>query len=245
MSCLLSACVASPNSSNQQGVAPTYTQGYIQNNVQSNVANNTQSYIPTQSIVTEITTEDPKEADKRTGQEVYDKLININSTCDKLGSIVYDAWYFAIYKSKDVDVFSSGMQEFATAIGLSQSLVEQATQEYLTLLGYTSINDIHKLAAVRTNDGAIFISIRAYKLSGKLNSIEDDLTLCKEKLKEMSPDYDSYTKLSTLQSLYSNVSDYFDFVYSPSGSFNSLSSTLNSYKKDISANLNNLEFVYG
>ena len=59
MSCLLSACVASPDSSNQQGVAPTYTQGYIQNNVQSNVANNTQSYIPTQSIVTEITTEIP------------------------------------------------------------------------------------------------------------------------------------------------------------------------------------------
>jgi hypothetical protein len=251
---LLSACATSEPtppknshsnvSNNVQSNTSNNLQSNTQSNTQSNAQSNAQSSNKATTESTNKATEDLKAIDLDKGVDVYSKLILVNSICDQLGSIVYDGWHFAIYKSKDINVFSSGMQEFASAIGLPQSYVEQATEDYLTMLGITTITDTYKLAAISGNNGAVFIAIRAYALTGKTETAESNLKYCKEKIKEMSPEYESYTKLSTLQSLYSNISDYFEFVHDPDGSFSSLSSTLSSYKKEISNNINNLEFIY-
>ncbi len=198
------------------------------------------------SVCTMCQAEDPVSTQIKKGKIIYDKLNAINSISSQQASSVYDAWYFAIYEADDSDYILNvdrAIQVFASSVGLKKDVIIEAIDQYLDSIGQTN-SDIARLAVLRTNSGAISTVLIAYDNTGINEVVDSDFAEVKALLKEMDSTYENETYYSTLKEYYSDSLAYYNFVISPSGSFNQLSTTLNSHTDKLTEHKNDLSFIY-
>lgn len=190
--------------------------------------------------------EDPVAAQYNLGKDVYGNLNAVNSYSSLVASSIYDAWYFAIYKS-DKDSYllnvDSAIRDFALAVGFSQTEIKTAIDQYLTSLGL-NISDVARLSVLGTNSGAVNVTLIAYQNSGLSEYADQFLADAKNLLKEMSPKYEEDTYYSILKQYYSDSLLYYEFISSPSGTFAQLSNVINNYESTIKKHQNDLSFLY-
>ena len=189
---------------------------------------------------------DPVYGQLEIGQEIYSKLNAVNIISEIQASQIYDAWYFAIYKADDDKYlydYTTIIKDFSSYVGISQSEVTKAIDQYLRSLGLTP-SAAYRWAVLGTNDGAVNTVLIANENSGIYTSIESTLEEVKSLLKEMDTNYAGETYLSVLKDYYTHTTSYYNFVSSPTGSFSNLSTTLNGYTSKLSSCINELSFVY-
>jgi hypothetical protein len=190
--------------------------------------------------------EDPIYKERKTGEAIFDELLSIGAAAERIANYVDDAWYFYIYESNDIGIHSDGMSEFAGATGLSKANVEKATIEYLTILGYAEdeIDTTFKNFVFFTLSGCLYVATRSCELMGLNDGVEASLDDIKSQLKTMSDEYENETGLSILKDMYSNVSNYYEYVMSPSGNYNQFNDKVDNYTDKIVENIDDLNFIY-
>ncbi len=174
---------------------------------------------------------DPKVQQISDASYAYEVLLVAEEYCELFADMIYDAWYFAIYKSDNYSSGSSAISAFASYVGINSSIVTEAVDSYLNALGY-SASDIYRLAALSTNGGALYVVDYALTKTGGFAGAQECLDEAKAKIQGLDKDYASVNAYSELTSYYSAVKTYFDFCYSPSGSFSQLSGKLNTFRDE-------------
>lgn len=214
---LLVACLASCDSSGQ---------------------NNT--YNPSTNNSGTSNTDTKTQAQYECGKEAYDELIKAANLCETYGNVVYDAWYFAIYKADDY-TGSNIVSAFASETGLSVSDVNEAIKE---LSGEDTLPSYLLTYALSDISLAVDVGIKALELNGTLAQLDKALTNAKSKLKTMTQEYSDYSEYPSLKSLYSTVDSYATFIKDPSGSFEQLKTTIENYETEIRTLRSDLSFVF-
>lgn len=175
--------------------------------------------------------EDPAVQQIADASYAYDTLLIAEEYCNLFSGMIYDAWYFAIYKADDYSSGSSAISAFSGYVGIESSLVTEAVDSYLRALGYGTA-DINRLAVLCTNGGALYVVDYALTKNGGFTNAQECLDAAREHIRSLDKDYASVNAYSELSSYYSAVKAYFDFCSSPSGSFSQLSGTLNAFRED-------------
>ena len=186
---------------------------------------------------------DPKAAQVTNAEIAYTNLLIAEGYCDMFSSMIYDAWYFAIYKSDDYTSGSKAISAFSKSVGINESLVTAGVDSYLNKVGY-SITDLHRCAVISTNSGALYVVDYALSNNDGFANAKECLDDAKTLIKSLDANYASVNAYSELSSYYSAVSSYFDFCYSPNGSFSQLSASLNSYRANCEASRNKCDIYF-
>jgi hypothetical protein len=179
---------------------------------------------------------DISQAQFECGKKAYDELVTASVICEEMGDAVYGAWYFAIYKADDYSG-SSRITYFSSETGLSSSDIYAAGEA----LGYSSAVLPY---ALEDFSSAVFIVLQAFETNGKTKQLDTALTNAKTELKTMTEKYSDYSQYPALKSFYSEVDSYATFLKSPSGSFEQLKTTIETYEKSIRTYKSDLAFVF-
>jgi hypothetical protein len=187
---------------------------------------------------------DPKLKQKADAAAAYAQLILAEGYCDMFSTMIYDAWYFAIYKSDDYLYASKAIPAFSSSVGISQDLVNEGITSYLKKIGYTNMSDSAKVAVLSTNNGALYVVDYALTNNDGFANASGCIKGAKELIQSLDPNYASVNGYSELTAYYSAVSSYFDFCYSPNGSFSQLSGTLNTYRSNCDTASNRCDIYF-
>ena len=170
------------------------------------------------------------------GKIAYDELLKASKICENMGDAVYGAWYFAIYEADDYSS-STITSAFSSETGISVSDLNKAASAYeisSTLLPY-ALSDFSL---------AVLITTKAFELNGQTKNLDDSIAKAKEQLKTMTQKYSDYSEYPSLKSLYSKVDSYATFLKSPTGSFEQLKTTIQTYENDIRTLISDLSFIF-
>lgn len=176
------------------------------------------------------------EAQFECGKKAYNELNTASAICEDMGDAIYGAWYFAIYKADDYSS-SSIVSAFASETGLSSTDIYSAGEA----LGYSSTLLPYALEDFNT---AVFLVLEAFEANGQTKQLDTALANAKAELKTMTSEYSDYSHYPTLKSFYSEVDSYATFLKSPSGSFEQLKTTIETYEKEIRTYKSDLSFVF-
>ena len=180
--------------------------------------------------------DDPTKAQFECGKKAYDELVKASTICEDMGDALYGAWYFAIYEADDYSG-SSRISAFASETGLSSSDIYAVGEE----MGYNSTLLPYALDDFST---AVYVVLAVYEANGKTEELNTALANAKTELKTMTEKYSDYSQYPSLKSFYSEVDSYATFLKSPSGSFEQLKTTIETYEKSIRTYKSDLSFVF-
>ena len=190
--------------------------------------------------------EDSIYKERKIGAAIFGELLSIGAATEKIANYIDDAWHFYIYDKDNLGALSDGTDIFAKATGLSEANVEKATLELLTIAGYAEdeIDQVSKNGVFWSVEGCVYVATRSCELMGLNDGVEASLDDIKSQLKTMSDEYEKETGLSILKDMYSNVSNYYEYVMSPSGNYNQFNDKVDDYTKKIVDNSDDLSFIY-
>ena len=172
---------------------------------------------------------DPITVEVNKGKTAYIDLSLVEGYCDIFSDAIYDAWYFAIYNADDywtASIFSA----FGSKVGIEVDLVIEGCNAFCEYIGAPAEDDLDRIVVLGMNSGALFVVHYAFEKEGYFAAAKECLDDAKKQIQSMDKSYTSYNAFSELSSYYSAASSYFDFCYSPSGSFSQLSATLNGFR---------------
>ncbi len=187
---------------------------------------------------------DPKEKEFESADIAYFYLTISHQLCTEIMDSIYGAWYFAIYESDDYYMFSSCLRAFCSEANLNQDDVKKSIDKVLQKAGITDIDDDWRCVAMQVPSYAVAIVVQVYTDYGTYDSIDVNLSNAKEALKSVTNNYADYTGYPTLKSYYSEISSYYEFCSSPTGSFNQLKTTIETYETNLRKYKNDLSFIF-
>lgn len=173
---------------------------------------------------------DPATAEKAKGAEAYVYLQLAEGYCDLFSDMIYDAWYFAIYKEDDYYTADSIIAAFSSYVGIDKALVSAGVDSYLNSLGLTDSS--YRRSVLATNNGALYVVDYALSNNDGFKNALECINSAKTVIQSMDRNYTAYNGFTEVSSYYSAVKAYYDFCYSPSGSFSQLSGTLNTFRSN-------------
>lgn len=187
-----------------------------------------------------------KEKDRqfKAGNSAFIDINQAVQATSQIADTIYQAWFFAIYESKDYTDYSSILTRYCRRTSLDSNDVTSTVDALLSVMGYEPGNDLHRCALLRTNSGAVDVVISIYTAKGWFESIGDSLESAQKNISSLSKDYDEYTDRETLRLYYSEAWEYYNFVLSPTGSFSTLENTVNTYESNLRKYNNQLSFTY-
>lgn len=181
-------------------------------------------------------------------KEAYEKLNEVADMCVSGMDDIYGAWYFGIYEAKDVRSTSASTFCYSMALevpNFSSDELEEATQAYANYYGNDWCTK-DKIVSWAKNDWQKCVEIveMAFVQKDYYSSIEKEMAEAEGILQELTNTYDDYTYYPKLKDYYSSVKSYVDFFTSPSGSFNQLADTINSYENSIRTTAADVSFLF-
>ena len=181
------------------------------------------------------------EAQYACGKKAHEQLNAAADICIEMMDGIYEAWRFAIYDADDYSR-SSVVLEFASEVGLTKTALETAFVDLFADAGATDAS----LMAYSLDNFSIAIAIvgQAYVNNGTVQRLDDALASAKSELKTMTQEYSDYSEYPNLKSYYSEVSSYAEFAKNPSGSFEQLKTTIETYEREIRTYRSDMAFVF-
>lgn len=164
-------------------------------------------------------------------KEAYLQLKTVSELCITGMDAIYGAWYFGIYEADDAYSFYSMSTEVP---GFSSTELEEAAKT----LGYT-ISSVE-----RDWNVSLWIVMEAISQRGDYDTIRTNMDAASKTLQSLTEEYGDYTYYPKLKEYYSAISSYVDFFTSPSGSFNQLADTINSYENGIRTLASDVAFLF-
>jgi hypothetical protein len=184
---------------------------------------------------------DPAQKQYECGKSAYDSLTRSEDICVQMADVVYEAWYFAIYDAEDYSSDSSRISAFAEEVGLTKSELRTA---FKNCLDTDECSDSLLSYALSEFSYAVEIACQAYVDKGLVAELDAELANAKDQLKIITEEYPDYSEYPMLKTYYAKVNSYAEFVKDPTGSFNQLSSTVETYEREIRDCRRDLEIVF-
>lgn len=182
------------------------------------------------------------EAQYACGKAAYEQLNIAADICVEMMDGIYEAWRFAILDADDY-YNSTVVLEFASEVGFTKAEIEEA---YIDAFSAAGAEDASLLPYMLKESFSIAVTIvkQAYVNNGTVQRLDDALASAKSELKTMTQEYSDYSEYPNLKSYYSQVSSYAEFAKNPSGSFEQLKTTIESYEREIRTYRSDMSFVF-
>lgn len=154
----------------------------------------------------------------------YEQLKKVSELCITGMDSIYDAWHWAMYDLNDVYADSAVFLSMGFEVtGFTVDEIEGAAEA----LGYDGGD------AKANWNVCLWVAQQALTERGDYAEVQANMDSAAAILQELTEEYDDYTYYPKLKEYYSSISSYVDFFVSPSGSFNQLADTINSYENGI------------
>lgn len=167
-------------------------------------------------------------------KEAYVKLKEVADLCVSGMDDIYGAWYFGIYEADDASSYSFYYEMSSEVPSFSENELEAAGDS----LGYEA------WLAKTDWQYSVFIVKSALAARGDYDTIETNMSDAEKVLQTLTEEYDDYTYYPKLKDYYSAIKSYVEFYTNPSGSFNQLADTINSYENGIRTLESDVGFLF-
>ena len=171
------------------------------------------------------------EAAYANAKDAYEKLNEVAKLCCDGMDDIYGSWHFGIYGRSYYSLFynlseatphftSAELEAAANSVGITEKQAKDDWQKCVTIVEC------------------------AILLRGDYDTIETEMAKANDILQELTTTYGDYTYYPKLKEYYSAVSSYVEFFKSPSGSFEQLADTINSYENNIRTLQSDVGFLF-
>lgn len=213
------------------------------------------------TVSTTEATETPAQIAFKMSQEAYDSVSEAYAIVTDFAEDIYEAWRLGIHE--DESITSRGNSYLASELNLSETELNDAITYFIAVdledQNWDTLTEQQKRTYADEYDDTLLYSFfeedlfsfcttivgYAYIVNGDCAKVEDALNNAKGLMKEMSASYSDYEHYPSLKGYYTTVQAYFDFCQNPTGSFNQLVETDNTYQNDIRNYQNDLDFIFG
>lgn len=187
----------------------------------------------------------------------YEKVSEVFSICDVMGSDIYEAWRLGIYEKNEI--IDGGCSYLAGELNLSvDEIRDGATYTIVELSGldWDSVTDGEKQEYENNVDFYFYfmedelfsycvqIVNNAYVVNGDVDKATELLEEAKTQMKEMSDKYSDYEHYPALKGYYTTTNSLFDFCQNPTGSFEQLVTTIDDYRNTARDYEADLKFIF-
>lgn len=168
----------------------------------------------------------------------YMKLNDATSICNKAMSDIYNAWMWGIYDYDDSKTGAENAKSLQKEVSID---LRDESGEYSVAGGMLTLSSL-----LYDNDwqGCVELVISSYKDTGLYQEVQTLMDEAQQALKAVSEGNADYQYYPMLKQYYAKVNAMFEFVQSPTGSFEQLKTTKNSYSNDILNFQGDLSFVF-
>ena len=173
----------------------------------------------------------------------YKSLNEAKEYCENIMATIYNAWYFSIYQGEYYSNYEGILSGFCETTGLKKDDVAAKVEEYLEVNGLSQ-KDSQRFVLFKNSSSVVKIVLSIHIKNESYSTVSSLLDSAKESLKSVTSKYEDETGYSMLKSYHSAVSSYLEFCKSPSGSFNQLSTTIDTYENNCNKHKNDLSFVF-
>lgn len=179
-----------------------------------------------------------KEAITYTNSKVaFSKLNDSASILSRAMSDIYIAWKWGIYDFDDYATCSTNAERLQKEVSINLELgAGEDSSPGAYLVYYAWIDSEWQ--------GCIDLVVDSYEASGLYQEVEALLNEAQAALKTVSESNADYQYYPSLKQYYSKLQAMFEFVKSPTGSFEQLKTTMNNYSTDIRTFQGDLSFVF-
>ena len=172
----------------------------------------------------------------------FDSLSIAASACTPIMSDIYKGWYFGIF-----DNDNARLSKFSSTLHLSKNDVIYGIESMVGFLvfGYEHAYQYFELCA-RGDDfwkDCVSFVVAAYTKNKTYEQIQLNLDIASLAIKQINEIYPSYEYKQELIDFFTQVSLYYEFILSPTGSFQQLSSKEAQYENDINTSATRLSLV--
>lgn len=183
----------------------------------------------------------------------YEKLIEASEIGLQALSDIYGAWYYGIYNTENIS--ENGWNDFCYELSVPASDIEKGIKENdimyeVTITEHPSFDTIEKyfsFLSFANNFWQYCVNYVVYAYEDTENgfgTIEQDLNDAKDALKIVGQEYSDYKYYPNLKDFYSEVNSLYEFVSSPTGSFETLQTTKTDFENSIRKYTADLSFVF-
>ena len=191
--------------------------------------------------------------------DAYNKITEAYEITEAFGSDIYEAWRLAINEKKSVK--GSGTKYLAEELSLTEDELNEGVAVALAEIYGENWNELDDTEKNKYRDAAesryIFTNfsddlfsfcvkcvVCAYKANGEIDKAQVTLDEAKSFMKEMSAKYSDYEHYPNLKGYYTTTKSFFDFCQNPTGSFEQLVETINSYKNEARDYKADLDYIF-
>ena len=184
----------------------------------------------------EAFTEIQSEIVYKNAKDAYEQLKDVANMCVEGMDTIYGAWYFGIYEASDTSTSSFFIKMSLKVPGFSSDELESAAKN----LGISASSASNK----NNWQASILIAEEAISARGDYDTIAEKMDSAEKTLQSLTDDYDDYTYYPKLKEYYAAIKSYVDFFTSPTGSFEQLKDTINSYENSIRTLESDVSFLF-
>lgn len=170
-----------------------------------------------------------KNVQLETATSITTTLGNLKDLCDAVSDVYKDAWYFVIYKAEDYYSYTNILTALSNYTGVSKEYINDATIDYLEYLEMDT-TQLNGLAALRTMSAVMTIMEIALDLMGVQDTCEDAIDLIVGGFESLNGKVIGEEYAQALADYCNAVLNYYTFAISPTGSYNSYTSSITSYR---------------
>lgn len=183
---------------------------------------------------------DPKEEEFKAAQDAYNCLVDVHETCVSVMDSVYGAWYFSIYEYDDYYGIT-GFEEFCSKTSIPSDEFAKIIREWL---GSDSYSKSTLYSFLKDFSDSVSLVTLFYEKNETFSETQALLDEARASLKSVTAQYADYTGYETLKKYYSELSSYFEFCQNPTGSFEQLKTTIETYERNLRTYKSDLSFVF-
>ena len=187
----------------------------------------------------------------------YDNIDIAYEITEQFGEDLYEAWRLGIYD--DDEIMEEGTKYLADELYLSEDELRAGVAHRIaTLIGqdWDEMPEEDKEKYIKAADSffsimeddlfsfCVMVVKDAYLLNGKVEEAETALNAAKAQMKELSAEYSDYEHYPNLKGYYTTTSSFFDFCNNPTGSFEQVKETVNSYRNEARDYISDLDYIF-
>lgn len=184
---------------------------------------------------------------------------NVNSAykiAEDYGADIYEAWRLGIYD--DDEILEKGCAYLAKELHISESEIKEGIAYTLAEMdeGWENCSEEDR-ADYRENadytfvvmednlfSWCVLITSNSYAANGKVKEAQEYLDAAKEQMKELSQSYSDYEHYPSLKGYYTTTNSFFDFCQNPTGSFEQIKTTIESYRSTARDYKADLDYIF-
>lgn len=162
----------------------------------------------------------------------FDALLLAEDACVAAMDSIYPAWHFAVYESGKFTYATDCYKAYIEATKLDYDRTLELLNADLENLN-REVNGQTQIAYLEDIGTAVDLVLLAYYDNGVFSAVEQNLNTAKEALQSVTDQFAGDTGCVELKKYYAEIASYFEYIKSPTGSFDDLGALVNTYETNM------------